>query len=205
MSLPADWRVLGDRIEATFVAASFSDGARFLPRIGEPGRRADHHPDVDLRYPRRSAHQLGHPRPRRAHRARCPAGRGPVDRRRRGRFCAASRRWRSGLRSSTTPTPPPFWVALLAYRELRPADGDGPVRLVDARRISPPLRFGPDRAEDRPPGLAIRLDVAADVAAERVAAAVEAGGCVVEQRPEEGTWLLADPTGVLVELLVPPA
>lgn len=203
--LPADWRVLGDRIEATFVAASFSEGARFLPRIGELADELDHHPDVDLRYPGAVHISLvTHAR----------GGLTELDARLAAALSTAAAE--AGLRSEPTvairvalvhhaDAAAPFWVALLAYRELRPADGDGPVRLVDARRISPPLGFGPDRAEDRPPGLAIRLDVAADVAAERVAAAVEAGGRVVEQRPEEGTWLLADPTGVLVELLVPPA
>ncbi|MGD9755880.1 MAG: VOC family protein, partial [Acidimicrobiia bacterium] len=164
----------------------------------------DHHPDVDLRYPG-AVHisLLTHAR----------GGLTELDARLAAALSAAAAE--AGLRSEPTTairlalTHPSneaaaFWTALLAYRELRPADGDGPLRLVDARRISPPLVLEPDHTEGRPPRLAVQLDVAADVAADRVAAAVAAGGRLVEQRPEEGTWLLADPTGVEIELSAPP-
>ena len=48
--LPA-WRVLLDRIEATFVAPSFAPAAAFVGQIAAAADALDHHPDVDLRYP----------------------------------------------------------------------------------------------------------------------------------------------------------
>ncbi|MEO7372029.1 MAG: 4a-hydroxytetrahydrobiopterin dehydratase, partial [Ilumatobacteraceae bacterium] len=46
-----DWRVVLRRIEATFRAASFEDAAAFVVGIAAAADQADHHPDVDLRYP----------------------------------------------------------------------------------------------------------------------------------------------------------
>ena len=48
-----DWRVLLGRIEASFRAGSFETGAEFVGRIAAAAEAADHHPDVDLRYPDR--------------------------------------------------------------------------------------------------------------------------------------------------------
>jgi 4a-hydroxytetrahydrobiopterin dehydratase len=46
-----DWRFMLDRIEAAFHAGSFDVAGHFVAQIGEMAQAADHHPDVDLRYP----------------------------------------------------------------------------------------------------------------------------------------------------------
>src|SRR5688500_1628040 len=46
-----DWRYLLGGSEATFRAPTFSDAARLVGEIGRAAADANHHPDVDLRYP----------------------------------------------------------------------------------------------------------------------------------------------------------
>jgi 4a-hydroxytetrahydrobiopterin dehydratase len=46
-----DWGVEGDVARATFRTGTFEMGVRFVMAIGELADAADHHPDVDLRYP----------------------------------------------------------------------------------------------------------------------------------------------------------
>ena len=48
-----EWRYLLGRIEATFAAPSFASAAAFVGRIADAADAADHHPDVELRYPGR--------------------------------------------------------------------------------------------------------------------------------------------------------
>lgn len=45
------WTVDGEVADATFRTGSFERGVRFVVAIGELADAADHHPDVDLRYP----------------------------------------------------------------------------------------------------------------------------------------------------------
>src|SRR5262245_11370075 len=48
-----DWRYLLGAIEATFVADSFGAAAALVEQVGAAADAANHHPDVDLRYPGR--------------------------------------------------------------------------------------------------------------------------------------------------------
>jgi len=45
------WQVVGKRIAARFRAASFTEAARFALDVAAAADAADHHPDIDLRYP----------------------------------------------------------------------------------------------------------------------------------------------------------
>ncbi|MDZ5619441.1 4a-hydroxytetrahydrobiopterin dehydratase [Nocardioides bizhenqiangii] len=59
----ADWRVLESGQAGTvFRTGSFNKGVDFVVRIGALADAADHHPDVDLRYPmvtvRLSTHEV---------------------------------------------------------------------------------------------------------------------------------------------------
>lgn len=47
----ADWRVVDGMACARFVTGSFARGVALVDRIGVLADEADHHPDVDLRYP----------------------------------------------------------------------------------------------------------------------------------------------------------
>ena len=60
----ADWSVLdGDQVVAVFRTGSFARGVDLVVRIGALADAANHHPDVDLRYPsvtvRLSTHEIG--------------------------------------------------------------------------------------------------------------------------------------------------
>lgn len=47
----ADWRVVLDEIQASFDAESFLSAAALASVVAQLAHQADHHPDVDLRYP----------------------------------------------------------------------------------------------------------------------------------------------------------
>src|SRR5882672_9503530 len=46
-----DWRVILRRAEAGFRASSFEDASTFIGQVAAAAAAADHHPDLDLRYP----------------------------------------------------------------------------------------------------------------------------------------------------------
>ncbi|KAA1415456.1 4a-hydroxytetrahydrobiopterin dehydratase [Nocardioides humilatus] len=59
-----DWTILGSgEVGATFKTGSFARGVDLIARIGALADAANHHPDVDLRYPsvavRLSTHEIG--------------------------------------------------------------------------------------------------------------------------------------------------
>lgn len=58
-----EWTVADEVASATFRTGSFEHGVRLVVAIGELADAADHHPDVDLRYPtvtvRLTTHDLG--------------------------------------------------------------------------------------------------------------------------------------------------
>ena len=46
-----DWHVEADVVSARFRTGSFSKGVELIGAIGELADAANHHPDIDLRYP----------------------------------------------------------------------------------------------------------------------------------------------------------
>lgn len=195
-----DWRILLDRIDATFVARSFSDAAAFIGQIAAAADAADHHPDVDLRYPAVVHVALT---------THAGGGLSPLD--------AALARQISQLAAhaglAVEPTSAtlleiaidardvdavrPFWAAVLGYRDLPATHSTAELRrLVDPRRIGPALWFQ-QMDEPRPQRNRIHLDVdvAVDVAEPRVAAALAAGGRLVTDAFAPAWWVLADPEG----------
>ena len=46
-----DWRFVLDRLVARFETGDFNAGTALVTRIAEAADEANHHPDVDLRYP----------------------------------------------------------------------------------------------------------------------------------------------------------
>jgi 4a-hydroxytetrahydrobiopterin dehydratase len=47
----ADWRFAGDHVQAAYRAPSFTDAGQLAAAIARAADEADHHPDLDLRYP----------------------------------------------------------------------------------------------------------------------------------------------------------
>ncbi|HYQ77271.1 DUF664 domain-containing protein [Cellulomonas sp.] len=56
----ADWRVGPDGAHARFRTGSFAAGVELVDAIGELADAADHHPDVDLRYPSVAVRLVSH-------------------------------------------------------------------------------------------------------------------------------------------------
>ena len=72
----ADWRLLVGALHARFATGDFATGLALADRIGAAAEEADHHPDLDLRYPHLDVELVSHdvggvtePRP-----ARWPGG-----------------------------------------------------------------------------------------------------------------------------------
>jgi 4a-hydroxytetrahydrobiopterin dehydratase len=195
----ADWRFLLGRIEAVFVAESFAQAAAFVARLAEAADAANHHPDVDLRYPGRVHVALT---------THAVDGLTTADLDLAGTISSLAAS--AGLAAEPVPARlevaidaldidavRPFWKAVLGYEEWPPRVPAGQVWvLVDPRRIGPAFWFQQMDAP-RPQRNRIHLDVTVphDVAEERVAAAVAAGGRVVSDDRARAFWVLADPEG----------
>src|SRR4051794_39167252 len=55
-----DWRLVLDRLVARFESGGFHAGAALVARIAEVADEANHHPDVDLRYPHVTVSLMSH-------------------------------------------------------------------------------------------------------------------------------------------------
>lgn len=195
-----DWRVVLGRIEAEFRASSFANAAAFVAQVSAAADAADHHPDIDLRYPgvvhlSLMTHASG------------GLSRADVSLARTISALAAE----GGLASDPRPVVGlevaidaididavrPFWKAVLGYDEIPPEKPGGQVFvLVDPHRIGPQFWFQQMDAP-RPQRNRIHIDVSVphDVAEKRVAAALAAGGHVVSDARARAFWVLADCEG----------
>jgi 4a-hydroxytetrahydrobiopterin dehydratase len=193
-----DWRVLLRRAEAMFRAGSFAAAAALAGGIASAADEANHHPDIDIRYPDRvhvvlTTHATGGLTDLDVSLAR------RISALAREAGCTseplASRVVEIAIDALDIDRVRPFWVAVLGYREV--PSGDGPViNLVDPLRIGPPVWFQQMDAP-RPQRNRLHLDVTVphDIAEERVAASVAAGGTVLTDRYARAFWVLADPEG----------
>lgn len=189
----SDWRYVLDGIEGRFRAPSFGAAGALIAVIAAAADAADHHPDLDLRYPgvvrvRLSTHAVGglsNEDVEFAHRV--------------SQLAVAA-----GAAAATTDTVSaleialdtmdadrirPFWAAVLGYREV---DGN----LVDPNHVGPPMWFQ-DMDEPRTERNRFHLDISVphDVAEARVAAALAAGGRLVDGSHARSWWVLADAEG----------
>ena len=187
-----DWRFAMNAIHATFLLPSFPAAGELMRSIAEAAEQAQHHPDVDVRYPGRvrvvlTTHAAG--------------GLTTAD--------VDLAKQISGLAASAGATSEqhavevvefaidtldadrirPFWKAVLAYD-----DNDG--ALVDPLRIGPPMWFQ-TMTEPRTERSRFHVDISVphDVAEQRVQAAVAAGGRLVTDRFARSWWVLADADG----------
>ena len=192
------WRVLLGRLHATFDTGSFADGLVLVERIAALAAEADHHPDVDLRYALVHVSLVSH-----------DAG-GLTERD--VALAAQISAVADELGVSATPTAPqvleiavdaldipavrPFWKAVLGYDDDLPQAGDPEPALIDREGIGPAVWFQQMDAP-RPQRNRIHLDVTVpqDVAEQRVAAAIAAGGHLVSDRRAPSFWVLADAEG----------
>lgn len=187
-----DWRWLLRSIRATFRFGSFPDGGAFVDAVARAAEAAGHHPDVSLRYPGVVVVTLT---------THAVAGVTELD--------VDLARTISGLAADVgavaepltaknveiaidTMDPDairPFWAAVLGYEE---RDGS----LHDPARSGPSIWFQqmiePRTERNR---FHIDIDVPHDLADDRVAAAIAAGGTLVTEEFARAWWVLADADG----------
>ncbi len=187
-----DWRVVVNAIHADFRTGTFTAAASFVSAVTEAAEVADHHPDLDIRYPDRvrvtmtthaarglTTHdvELARQISMIASRSGCtaePAGCQVVE---------------IAIDTVEADRIRPFWAAALGYRDV---GGN----LVDPLRLGPPLWFQHmQTARTERSRFHLDISVAHDVAEARVAAALAAGGTLVTDRFAKSWWVLADADG----------
>jgi len=189
-----DWRLLAQALHARFRTGDFVTGLAFVTAVTEAAERANHHPDVTLTYPWVDLKLVSHDVSRVTQRDLDLARRISEIARERDLQAApaATTEIELGLDTADVAAVGPFWAALLtgtpdAHRGDDVVDPHGRVPLVwfqdtDAHE-TPRQRFHID------------LWVPHDLAEERIAAAVAAGGRVVDDGNAPSFVVLADPEG----------
>jgi 4a-hydroxytetrahydrobiopterin dehydratase len=196
-----EWRYLLGRLEATFRAGSFGAAAELVSAIAAAADEAVHHPDIDVRYPDRvhvvlTTHERG-------------GAVTDLDL----ALAATISRLASEANATSEPTVSqateialdamdidavrPFWTAVLAYVDDAPPGYEGQITAIkDPVRIGPPMWFQ-QMDEPRTERSRFHLDVTvpAEIAEERIAAALAAGGTLVSDEHARSWWVLADPEG----------
>lgn len=188
-----DWRFVLSAIHAQFELGSFAAAGALVRAIAGAADEADHHPDVMLRYPgvvrvTLMTHAVGAVTTHDVALART--------------ISSLASEMGATSRATATQVPEiaidtidasvikPFWLAVLGYADT-PFDA-----IVDPLRIGPPMWF--QRMDEPRTGRnRFHLDVSVphDVAEERVAAALAAGGTLVTDEHARSWWVLADADG----------
>ncbi|UOB15401.1 4a-hydroxytetrahydrobiopterin dehydratase [Streptomyces sp. HP-A2021] len=191
-----DWRVLGEGACAHFRTGSFTVGARLVQAISELPGVGDGHPDIDLRHEGVTVRLITITddyyglTERHIELAR--------------QIHAVARTLDIAADSSTVqtvqvtidalagPDVVPFWRALLGYQGRANSGED----LIDPHRRGAPFYFQHMDAP-RPQRNRVHIDVWVpyDQAEARIAAALAAGGRLVNDADAPSNWVLADPEG----------
>ena len=188
-----DWRMLFRALHARFRTGNFATGLELVARIGEAAEELDHHPDLDLRYPRLdvrlSSHDVGGVTDRDLELARRISG-----------FAAnlGVAADPSGVQvlELALDTPDftrvkPFWRAVLGLSDSREER-----EIVDAAGTLPTLWFQDTDPHDEPrQRFHLDIRVPPEVARERIAAALAAGGLLVSDERAPAFTVLADSEG----------
>lgn len=190
----ADWRRLARGLHARFLTGDFATGLAFVTAVGEAAEAVDHHPDVRLSYPfvdlELLSHDVGEVTQRDADLARRISD---IARERGIRTRpSALAEVELALDTADLAAVGPFWAALLTGS---PDALSGDDVAVPGGRV-PPLWFQHTDAHETPrQRFHLDLWVPHDLADERIAAAVAAGGRVVDDASAPSFVVLADPEG----------
>ncbi|MBA2558431.1 MAG: 4a-hydroxytetrahydrobiopterin dehydratase [Propionibacteriales bacterium] len=189
-----DWRKLAQALHARFRTGDYVTGLEFVTAATEAAERANHHPDVTLTYPvvdlKLTSHDVSQVTQR------------DVDLARRiseiareqgiGADPNAVTEFELALDTADLAAVGSFWAALLTGSPDSLVGDD----VVDPRGRVPLLWFQHTDAHDTPrQRFHIDLWVPHDVAEERIAAAVAAGGYVVDDENAPSFVVLADSEG----------
>ena len=195
-----DWRVLLGCVATTFVAPSYPAATAFAHAVASLAEAAEHHPDMDIRYPGRvkvvlTTHasggltQLDVDLARRIDELAAQSGLSVAPQVVQATEIAIDAIDADAIR--------PFWKAVLGYVDQRPeAADDEPPGLVDPHRSGPSVWFQTMDAP-RPQRSRTHIDVIVpeDVATERLEAALAAGGVLLTDAFAPSFWVLADVEG----------
>ncbi|SMH48479.1 4a-hydroxytetrahydrobiopterin dehydratase [Rathayibacter oskolensis] len=192
-----DWRVVGDGARAFFTTGSYRAGAALVAAIAAAAEAAGHHPDVDLRYGgvgvRLISHDVGDISERDLTLARA------ISAEARALGIAADPALVQSLQIAIDAVDVAavraFWRAALDYSPVEDAD------VADPRALGPNVwiqQIDAPRAERN----TIHLDlyVPRDQVEARLAAALAAGGRIVNDENAPEWWTLADPEGNELDL-----
>jgi len=187
-----DWRVLLRSLHTSFKTGSMAKGLDFAARVGASADEANHHPDLTVTYPRVHVLLTSHDADGLTQR--------DVDLAR--KISAIAKELGINAEPSVVasleiaidaldiPLVKPFWEAVLGYK---PHSDDD---CVDPYGRGPAFWFQQMDAP-RPQRNRIHIDVTVphDVADQRIAAALAAGGTLVSDEAAPAFWVLADPEG----------
>lgn len=189
-----DWRTLAQALHGRFLTGDFAAGLRFVTAVAEAAEKADHHPDVTLTYPLVDVTLISHDVGRLTQRD-IDLARQISDIARDQQIAAepsAVTQLELALDTASLATVGPFWAAVLTGS---PGSVSGDEVVDPAGRV-PLLWFQHTDAHETPrQRFHIDLWVPHDVAQERIAAAVAAGGRVVDDTEAPSFVVLADPEG----------
>lgn len=194
-----DWRYILGAMETMFRAGSFTAAGDLIARVGHLADERDHHPEIDLRYPDRvhvvlSTHVAGGVTERDLEMAR------EISRVASEAGCTSEptvvARREVAIDAMDIDAVRPFWQALLGYKEGPSARHGQVLDIVDPLRIGPAFWFQ-QMDEPRTERNRFHIDIAVppEVADERIAAALAAGGTMVSDKRARAFWVLADVEG----------
>lgn len=186
-----DWRPMLGVLRARFLTGDFVTGAALVAAITEAAEEANHHPDLDLRYPhldvRLTSHDVSGTTSRDVELARTisrlAAARGI------GSDTSAVQEVELGLDTWDADEIGPFWAAVLgaAYQ-----DGE----VVHPDRTAPTVWFqDTDRHDEPRQRFHLDLWVPTDEAEQRIGEALAAGGVLVSDERAPRFTVLADAQG----------
>jgi 4a-hydroxytetrahydrobiopterin dehydratase len=185
-----DWRMIQNALYATFKTGKFTAGLALVQQIADAAEAANHHPDLTLTYPRvrvkLNSHDVGGVTDRDLALARTISG------------LAANAGHAAdtqhtivdlGLDTHDGTRLARFWAAILDGKE----DGED---VVTGER-SPDIWFQQSEQLPEPPPQRWHPDVWVphDRPEERIKAALDAGGTLVDDSQAPAFWVLADPDG----------
>ena len=189
-----DWRWVLDKLVARFDTGDFNTGAALVSRIAEAADEANHHPDVDLRYPHLTVSLKSHDvdaitqrdvrLARKISELAADAGVSAS--------AEAADVLEIALDTPDHAAVSPFWQALLGYDVNRKHDND----LRDGAGRNTTLWFQETNSTE-PDRQRFHLDVSvpADVAQGRLQAVLDAGGTLVSDERAPAFWVVADADG----------
>ena len=187
-----DWRVLLRTLQTSFKTGSMAKGMELAARIGAAADEVNHHPDLTITYPRvhvlLTRHDVDALSARDVELARTISAIArdleiPAE-------PAAVTQLEIAIDALDIPAVKPFWEAVLGFKSHLDDDS------VDPYGRAPAFWFQQMDAA-RPHRNRIHIDdtVPHDVARQRIAAALAAGGTLVSDAAAPAFWVLADPEG----------